>query len=215
MLNLEYLLPLVCFWHTISSELSKYKPDAIANNIVCSIHCVLYILHHNYNYNMDYVIHMSLGYYTYDLLYIFACIYKKNTKDIIMRRVPYIIHHLAGIYLLHDTLISENTGPLLYAYNLLETSNIMIYISYHLHKEYANHPRVIMISEFIQLVWYVYYRIICFSSFVYNNQTRFLEFCVTSRCMIVALYCMGVAWSYNLVKRNIMNLETLKKPNGD
>jgi len=164
---------------------------------------------------MDYTIHMSIGYYTYDLLYIFACIYKKNTKDNIVRRVPYMIHHLVGVYLLHDMIIGENTAPILYAYNLLETSNIMIYISYHLHKEYANHPRVIMLSEFIQLVWYVYYRIICFSSFAYNNQSRFYDFCFTSQCMIVALYSMGVSWSYKLVKRNLMNLEMLKKRNGD
>lgn len=215
MLNLDYILPIICFWHTISTEISKYKPDAIANNIVCSIHCVLYILHYNYNYNMDYAIHLSIGYYTYDLLYIFACIYKKNTKDNIVRRVPYMIHHLVGVYLLHDMLTGENTDPLLYAYNILETSNIMIYISYHLHKEYATYSHLIMLSEFIQLVWYMYYRIIQFSSFAYNNQSRFFQLCFTSQCMIVALYCMGVSWSYNLVKRNLMNLETLKKRNGD
>lgn len=128
------------------------------------------------------------------------------TTHQLQQRAPYIIHHLIGTYLLYDTLMSDNTGPLLHAYYLLEASNIMIYVSYHLHKEYRAYKTVISFAEFIQLLWYSYYRVYRFSSLVYNDQPRFFEFSRTSQCFIVILYTMGVVWTCKLVKRNIGNL---------
>lgn len=215
MIHIEYLIPLLAFWHTITAEVRKYKHDhAVANNIVCAIHSFVYILHYNYNYNMDYAIHASAGYYIYDLFYIFQCIRASSsassassaTTHQLQQRAPYIIHHLIGTYLLYDTLMSDNTGPLLHAYYLLEASNIMIYVSYHLHKEYRAYKTVISFAEFIQLLWYSYYRVYRFSSLVYNDQPRFFEFSRTSQCFIVILYTMGVVWTCKLVKRNIGNL---------
>jgi hypothetical protein len=162
---------------------------------------------------MDYAIHASAGYYIYDLFYIFQCIRASSsassassaTTHQLQQRAPYIIHHLIGTYLLYDTLMSDNTGPLLHAYYLLEASNIMIYVSYHLHKEYRAYKTVISFAEFIQLLWYSYYRVYRFSSLVYNDQPRFFEFSRTSQCFIVILYTMGVVWTCKLVKRNIAN----------
>jgi hypothetical protein len=178
--------------------------------MVSAIHSIVYILHYNYNYNMDYAIHASAGYYIYDLFYIFQCIRASSsassaTTHQLQQRAPYIIHHLIGTYLLYDTLMSDNTGPLLHAYYLLEASNIMIYVSYHLHKEYRAYKTVISFAEFIQLLWYSYYRVYRFSSLVYNDQPRFFEFSRTSQCFIVILYTMGVVWTCKLVKRNIAN----------
>ncbi len=209
MLHIEYLLPLIAFWRTITSEIRKYKDDhAVANNIVCAIHSFVYIIHYNYNYNMNYAIHASAGYYIYDLFYIFQCIRSLSSSSAthqIQQRIPYIIHHLIGIYLLYDTLISDNTEPLLHAYYLLEVSNIMIYVSYHLHKEYLTYKTVISFAEFIQLLWYSYYRVYLFSNFLYYNQARFFEFSRFSQCFIVILYTMGIMWSCKLAKRNIGN----------
>ena len=213
-MNITYLLPLVCFWHTITTEISKYKPDVITNNIVCSIHSLLFILHYNYNYNLDYTTHISIGFYLYDLLYIISCVYRAkstNANEVFKRRVPYIIHHLIGVYLLNASLTGENRESMLHGYNLLETSNIMIYVSYHLHKEYASHTRVIVFSEFIQLVWYVYYRIFLFSVYAYEVKSDVAQFCLTTRCSIFVVYCMGLMWSYNLVKKNINALKELHR----
>ena len=33
MLNIGYIIPLICFWHTITNEISKYKHLDISNNI--------------------------------------------------------------------------------------------------------------------------------------------------------------------------------------
>jgi len=216
MLHIEYLIPLLAFWRTITSEIRKYKHDhTVANNIVCAIHSFVYIIHYNYNYNMEYAIHASAGYYIYDLFYIFQCIRASSsassasssaTTHQLQQRAPYIIHHLIGTYLLYDTLISDNTGPLLHAYYLLEVSNIMIYVSYHLHKEYHTYKTVISFAEFIQLLWYSYYRVYLFSNFLYHNQPRLFEFSRMSQCFIVILYTIGIMWTCKLVKRNIGNL---------
>lgn len=214
MLNIEYLLPLIAFWHTITSEVRKYKHDhTVANNIVCAIHSFVYILHYNYNYNIDYAIHATIGYYIYDLFYIIQCIRASAsasasaslTAHHFQQRAPYIVHHLIGIYLLYDTLTSDNTGPILESYYVLEASNVMLYLSYHLHKEYRAHKTLISFAEFIQLLWYSYYRIYMFSMLLYHNQPRFIEFSRMSQCMIVVIYLMGVTWTCKLVKRNIAN----------
>lgn len=215
MLNIEYLLPLLAFWRTITSEVGKYKHDhAVANNIVCAIHSFVYILHYNYNYNMDYAIHASIGYYIYDLFYLFQCIRAAASSSSslttyhIQQRAPYMVHHFIGIYLLYDTLTSDNTGPLLESYYFLEASNLMLYLSYHLHKEYRAHKTLISFAEFIQLLWYSYYRVYMFSTLIYHNQSRFFEFSQTSQCFIVVIYLMGIVWTCKLVKRNIANYLT-------
>jgi hypothetical protein len=211
MLNIEYLLPLIAFWRTLTSEVGKYKHDhAVANNIVCAIHSILYMIQYNYNTTFNYTIHVSIGYYIYDLFYLFQCIRAASSSSSLtahhfQQRAPYIVHHLIGIYLLYDTLTSDNTGPLLESYYVLEASNLMLYISYHLHKEYRAHNTLISFAEFIQLLWYSYYRVYAFSLLLYHNQPRFFEFSRTSQCCIVVIYMMGLVWTCKLAKRNIAN----------
>lgn len=212
MLNISYIVPLICFWHTITNEILKYKKDA-SNNIVSFIHCLLFIIHHEYNYNLDYAVHMSIGYYMYDLVFNISCIYKSKSNDEFTRRYPFIIHHLIGLCLLNASIsnLEESKFHLLYGYNILETSNIMLYISYHLHKEYSHYLHLNMVSEFIQLLWYSYFRIIKFSSFVFKNKNHFYNFSYTNQGMIIILYFMAIVWSYKLTKKNIKNYKTLKE----
>jgi hypothetical protein len=210
MLNISYIIPLVCFWQTLTNNLSKHKQEAISNNIISFIHCLLFIVHHHYDYNIDYAVHMSMGYYMYDLMYIFSSIYKLKSIDEIKTRFPFIIHHFIGIYLLNETLKGEHKIHLLSGYNILETSNIMLYVSYHLHKEYPNYFKLHVVSEFFQLLWYFYFRIIHFSLFAYTNKVYFLKFNLTMKLVIGALYCMGIIWSYKLVKKNIKNYSIIK-----
>ena len=212
MLNISYIIPVICFWHTITNQISKYDQELISNNIVSLIHCLLFMAHHNYDYNMDYATHMSIGYYTYDLMYIFTCIYKLKSKNEFKRRFPFIIHHFIGIYLLKSSLlIEESKEYFLHGYNILETSNIMLYVSYHLHKKYENYLHLNIISEFFQLLWYSYFRIIIFSSFIYTNKTFFFQCHLFTQIMVITLHCMGIIWSYKLVKKNIKNFNALKK----
>ena len=135
-MNLGYLIPIVCFWHTISTQIAKYKPPAITNNVVSFIHCISFIGHYHYDYNLEYATHISIGFYIYDLFYICSCIFAStstSTSTEVKHRAPFILHHLAGMYILNACLGEESKTHILYAYHILEKSNIMLYISYHLH----------------------------------------------------------------------------------
>lgn len=214
MINLGYIIPLICFWNTVTNEISKYKQELTSSNIVSLIHCLLFMAHHNYDYNLDYAVHMSIGYYTYDLMCIFTCIYKLKSNNEFKKRFPFIIHHFISIYLLKLSLTGESKEQLLYGYNILETSNIMLYVSYHLHKEYGNYLHLNVVSEFFQLLWYSYYRVIKFFLYVHDNKRQYFQFNFTTQSVIIALYVMGIIWSYKLVKKNIKNFNALKEMYG-
>jgi hypothetical protein len=68
-----------------------------------------------------------------------------------------------------------------------------------------------MTSEFIQLIWYSYYRIVCLSLYIYKIKSDFLQFYLTTQFTVFVVYCMGGAWSYKLCKKNIKNFNALKE----
>ena len=218
-MNIEYIIPLVTFWHTISTEFMKYQPPAIANNLVSFIHCLSFICHYNYDYNLDYAIHISIGFYTYDLFFIFSQIYAaaaaaKTTScdrtETLKKHTPFIVHHIVGMSILYATLAGESREHILGGYIILEKSNIMIYVSYYIHKQYAEYQRLNELSEFIQLLFYAYYRLVALSLFVYNNRDTFFQFHFTTQFMILGIYGMGFAWSTRLLKRNIANIANIR-----
>ena len=211
MFNISYVIPIICFWNTILKEILKYKQESTAKNIVHLIHSLLFILHHNNNYNIDYAIHISIGFYTHDLMYIISSIFKMKTKKYFIKHFPYIIHHLIAIYLLNVSFKIETKQILLSGYNILEMSNIMLYASHHIHKEYNDHLEMNAVSECIQLLWYSYFRIIQFFSSGYEHKMHFFQFDFTTKTVIIILYFMGVIWSYKLIKKNISNYHKLKQ----
>jgi len=162
---------------------------------------------------------MSIGFYIYDLLYILSRIYKTDgdhdTNNEFMRYTPFIIHHLAGMYVLISSLSVESQEHILYAFHILEKSNIMLYISYHLHKEYAHYLRLNIFSEFCQLIIYSYYRLFELALYIYDNRTQFFQFRYITQFFIIVLYCMGYAWSYRLLRKNQANFYALKRRNND
>ena len=220
-MNIEYIIPLICFWQTISREIVKYHLPAISNNIVAFIHSISFIAHYNYEYNLEYAVHLSIGYYIHDLIYIFSKVYgsRENTKydryrgyDYeINKYIPYIIHHILGMSILYGALTGESREHILGGYNIIEKSNIMLYISYYLHKKYSNYQRIIIISDFIQLLVYSYYRLVGLSLFIYHHNDVFVQFHLMTQLFIVAIYGMGVVWSYRLVKQNISNIYALQR----
>ena len=218
-MNIEYIIPLVTFWHTISTEFMKYQPPAIANNLVSFIHCLSFIGHYNYDYNLDYAIHISIGFYTYDLFFIFSQIYAaaaaaKTTlcdrTETLKKHTPFIVHHIVGMSILYATLAGESREHILGGYVILEKSNIMIYVSYYIHKQYAEYQRLNGLSEFIQLLFYAYYRLIALLLFIYDNRDAFFQFHFTTQILILGIYAMGFAWSTRLLKRNIANIRNYR-----
>jgi hypothetical protein len=208
-MNIEYIIPLVTFWHTISTEIMKYQSPAIANNLVSFIHCLSFIGHYNYDYNLDYAIHISIGFYAYDLFFIFSQMYaatKCDRTETLKKHTPFIIHHIVGMSILYATLTGESREHILGGYIILEKSNIMIYVSYYIHKQYAEYQRLNGLSEFIQLLFYAYYRLIALSLFLYDNIDTFFQFHFMTQFMILGIYGMGFAWSTRLLQRNIANI---------
>ena len=212
-MNIEYILPLMTFWHTITTQIVKYKSPEIANNAVSFIHCVLFIGHYSYEYNLNYTVHASIAFFIYDLFYIIQRIrYFDPSKRMseCNKQLPFIAHHIAGIYILYSSITVNDGENILGAYILLEKSNIMIYISYYLHKDYADYIRLNALSEVIQLIIYTYFRIFELSFFIHKHQDYLFSYPLITQILIWIVYSMGYAWSYRLLKKNIHNYYTLK-----
>lgn len=216
MIHIEYLLPILAFWHTITAEVRKYKEHpGLANNMVSAIHCSLYLLQYQYNHDdklaMNYTVHVSIGYFIYDLLYILRTIYIASLSG---EKPPqnyyiYVLHHILGLYLLNDTLTSIYTGTLLRAYYLAEISNLSLYLSYHLHKEYPTHKRIIYFADLIQLIWYSYFRIIQISLLLYDNASQFFDYTLAGQASLVIIYIMSFLWTCALIQKNIANIANI------
>ena len=222
-MNIEYILPLVTFWNAISTQFATYSPPEITNNAVSFIHCVSFIVHYNYDYNMNYAVHVSIAFFIYDLLYIMRRIFvfyrhkhdhredphlrphKQTHKDELNKQLPFIVHHLTGIYILYSAIHITNGHVILDAFLILEKSNIMIYVSYYLHKQYREYKRINIASQFIQLITYAYYRVFALSIFIYNHQAILFTYPFMTQLFILLVYSMGYAWSYRLLMINIRN----------
>jgi len=228
-MNIEYILPLVTFWNAISSHFAKYRPPEITNNAVSLIHSVSFIAHYNYDYNMNYAVHASIAFFIYDLLYILRRVflsYRRRRDDRrdddpqphpnnhtheLNKQLPFIAHHIAGIYILYSAITITNGRYILDAFLILEKSNIMIYVSYHLHKQYREYTRINAISEFVQLMTYTYYRLFALSVFIYDQRlTGLFTYPYITQFLILLVWSMGYAWSYRLLKKNIANYGVIR-----
>jgi len=216
MLHIEYLLPIIAFWHTITTEIQKHKQHAgIVNNTVSAIHCALYIFQYHYNHYdelaMNYTVHVSIGYFIYDLICILYFIYNAiiNRQNPSRNNVVYVFHHIIGLYLLNDILTSIYADILLHAYYLAEISNFTLYTSYHLRKEYPNHKTITIVFDVFQLIWYSYFRIIKISLLLYDNAHHFFEYTLAGQSYLIILHALGIIWTCALIKKNIVNFANL------
>jgi hypothetical protein len=95
-------------------------------------------------------------------------------------------------------------------YNILENSNFMLYVAYHVNKSYTTFPYYVYIVEFIQYIWYTYFRIIYFSRYLLSNLDEiYLHNEIISYILLATLYFMGVFWSYKLFLKNIKNISLI------
>ena len=216
MIHIEYLLPIIAFWHTITAEVRKYKEHpGLANNMVSAIHCSLYLLQYQFNHDdklaMKYTIHVSIGYFIYDFIYILRTIYiaRVNRQPPPQNHVVYVFHHIITLYLLNDTLTSIYAKSILHAYYFAEISNLTLYTSYHLRKEYPNHKIITVVFDVFQLLWYSYFRIIKISLLLYDNAAQFFHYTFAGQACLVIIHTMGILWTCALIKKNIANIASL------
>lgn len=203
MFKIEYIIPVVMSYHLLFLELLKYKKEEVSKNIIHIINSVIFILSHTYNNEMIYITNVTIGFYIYDLIYLTRLILKSSSN--IKHHATYIIHHILSIKILHSSLYNPYFASTWKGYNILETSNIMLYVSYHIHKEYKNNKNLLYTADFIELIWYSYYRIIDLSFFLYSIRNEIYEQTTTIYVSIVIIYLMGVVWCYSLVMINFKN----------
>jgi hypothetical protein len=208
MLNFYPIVILLSFWHLSFYILCKFFDTAISKNIVHFIHALLFVIYYDTNYDKYYLNYVSFSFYFYDLLYILLqLVTQKNSLN---RHAPYIIHHFIAIYGLY--LSSQNIAMniILDIYYILEKSNFMLYLAYHVNKKPFKNIYLIYSVEFIQYFWYTYFRVIVFSRYLfYNKEEIYSHNIILSYILLASLYFMGVYWSYSLFKKNIKNISLL------
>ena len=187
-------------------EISKHKSEAVSKNLNHLLHCLIYIAHYTCDYNLHNATHISIGFYLYDTMYLM--------RSAVPSIAPYLLHHSITIYML-SIAINEpaHAASILHGHYILEISNIMLYVSYHAHKECADRKERIMLSELVQLVWYTYYRIFKLSAFIRDIHAEALQVGICVCVMIAMLYAMGLAWSYKLLIKNMHNYKIIKSQN--
>jgi hypothetical protein len=183
--------------------------------MVSAIHCSLYLLQYQFNHDdklaMKYTVHVSIGYFIYDLIYILQTIYNATIKrhPPPQNHVVYVFHHIIGLYLLNDTLTSIYSDSILHAYYFAEVSNLTLYTSYYLRKEYPNHKTITVVFDAFQLIWYSYFRIIQISLLLYDNAAQFFDYTLVGQASLVIIHTMGILWTCALIKKNIVNIANI------
>jgi hypothetical protein len=203
MFKIEYIIPVVMSYHLLFLELLKYKKEEVSKNIIHMINSIIFILSHTYNNEMIYITNVTIGFYIYDLIYLTILILKSSNS--LKHHASYIIHHILAIKILYCSLYNPYIALTWKGYHILEMSNIMLYVSYHIHKEYKNNKNLIYIADFTELIWYSYYRIIDLSYFLYSIRNQIYEQTIAIYVSVVIIYLMGIVWSYKLVIVNIKN----------
>ena len=221
MLHVSYIIPSMALWHLVFAELSKHKPQAVSKNITHLLHSLVFLLHYSSDHDLQYATHISLGFYIYDT----ACLMQTAAREFCLASTEKImhhrpsaagsspapfLHHAIAIYMLATALTApQHTASLLRGHYILETSNIMLCVSYHVRKEHAARPALIAASELVQLVWYTYYRIFKFTPMLYETSAEALTRGIGAVTMLGIIYAMGAAWSYRLLMKNVHNYRAM------
>jgi hypothetical protein len=227
MFKIEYVIPIMMSYRLLFLELLKYKKEDTTKNIVNSVNCFVFMLSHYFNRDSVYITHAVIGFYAYDLIsLITSCLQYNNSnnsnnndsnndnhKDKQIKNqnqnqkqnIPYMIHHILTILICHNTLYNNKKQILWEGYYILEKSNVMLYVSYHFHKEYKNNKNLLYVTDFIQLIFYSYYRVIAILLHIYSIRYEIYEEGLIFIISIALIYIMGLVWSYKLTAINIKN----------
>lgn len=159
------------------------------------------MLHYTCEYELEYAVQISIGFYLYDTIYLLKSL-----------SIMYILHHVITIYLINLAMSApQHAASILKGYYILEVSNIMLYVSYHVRKAHPSKAALIMASELLQLVWYSYYRIFKLTPYLYEISEEAFSTGFGTVAMICAIYAMGLGWSYKLLLKNVNNCAEIKK----
>lgn len=205
MLNYFLIVSTFAFWQILLISLSKFTDHTLSKNIVHCIHALLYVIMYSSNNDKYYLINMTTSFYLYDLIYIVIQLVRQKVE--FNAQGPYIIHHFIAIYGLYLSSMNNSSEFILMVYYILENSNFMLYLAYHVNKTHNKSSNIIKVIEFIQYIWYTYFRVVYFSRYlIQSREVIYSHNMILSYFLLAALYMMGVYWSYKLFIKNIKNI---------
>ena len=216
-----YLYVRRCSWLTISNTPIHQKTIAdISKNIVhfinafvcvATMHPSILYVHDNQDAFHRQVVNLgilsSVAFYLYDTVRLFQRFQTAN--------IAYIVHHITTVSWLYYAWIDYHRQLILYAVYLLEYSNFMLYVSYHILKAYPTHKLLQTVSECFQFVWYGYFRTIRLTiHLIAVRGVLFTEVfqSVPMFVMFGILYVMGLYWTYKLYCKCVRLLSVSSKP---
>ena len=208
MFNYLFITSLFAIWQISFLGLIKFADINISKNILHFIHALIYVIYYKTEYDKSYLIDFTASFYSYDLIFIMSQIIKK--KATFNTHGAYIIHHIIAIYGLYICSMDISSHFILMMYYILENSNFMLYVAYHVNKSYYKHTYFLRIIELLQYLWYTYFRVVYFSKFLINEiHEIYSHKIILSYFLLASLYLMGVYWSYKLFLKNIKNISLI------
>ena len=212
MLNYFFIVSLFAFWQFSFLGLIRFFDTNISKNILHFIHALIYVIYYKTEYDKSYLIDFTASFYSYDLIFIMSQIIKKKTT--FSTQGAYIIHHSIAIYGLYLCSMDISSHFILMMYYILENSNFMLYVAYHVNKSYYKHTYFVRIIELLQYLWYTYFRVIYFTEFLINEIDEIYSHkMIISYFLLASLYFMGLFWSYKLFLKNIKNISLILQEN--
>ena len=210
MLNYYYIVSFLGLWHLLFLGFCRLINDNLSKNIVHFIHALIFVLYYNTNYDKSYLIDLSSSFYIYDLFYIILQIIQ--LKSSIYTQGPFVVHHIIAIYGLHLSSLHTLSEFILKLYYILENSNFMLYIAYHVNKTCKKDTYFVKFVELIQYFWYTYFRVVYFTLFIISNiNTIVAHKDIVPHIVLIILYSMGLFWSYKLFIKNTQNFALITK----
>ena len=210
--NVLFFLFSTIFWPSTFYCMSFCHSNLkIVKNVTHFFHAILFIfLYKIVDHSIiDYPIILSFGFYFCDLFYILHNIVIKTEKFI--RRLPYLVHHFITNYALYIALNNYCREQILYIFYILEYSNLVLYIGYHIQKQYSTYKNLILVVQCFQFVWYTYFRVIRFVIYMFNIFAIFYNVYLSIQLVAIILFLMGVTWSWKIFQKCLffLKIETL------
>lgn len=179
----------ITIWFLLNEVFHQFSNKQRARNYVSFVHSLLCI----YKIYTDEYMNLpitSISYFMYDIIYILLN-YSKAEK-------LYLYHHIICIsFLLEFQQLNEY--DLYYIYGIGELSNFFTYIVYDMIKMGISKIIVDKI-KYIQLLWFSFFRVLCFTYFIYSKSESYLKLKYHSQIGGLTIYCLGLGWSFNQLR---------------
>ena len=198
--SVSHILPIVAAWHFIEREIAKSK------NMTDVLHSIIFMLHYSCQYDLAYAIHLSIGFYLYDTLHLL----KSGSME---KSAKYIVHHVLAIYVLNTSLAVPRhaADAILHGYNILEMSNLGLYLNKHVVKAHGDKPSLLLLSRLVEFLWYASFRVLKLTPYMIEISGDARALGMEIWFMLFMIYGMGLVWSHKLFMINARNYADLKK----